>query len=87
MKIINESAELMPHTIPVGSLVELDDDCVRLYVVAHHRDCDGTPLYALSWDKDIELYKTERGIKLWGEDVLHGIPEFCLKLIKNPNCE
>ena len=46
------------HAIPIGTLVEIvshsDDDAydgVRLYVVHHHRDCDGTPLYAMAWDK------------------------------------
>jgi len=37
------------HSIPVGTLVELDDG-VRLFVVYHGRDCDMTPLYYLSAD-------------------------------------
>lgn len=45
------------HGIPIGSLVEFrrdeeypkpDIEGVRLFVVAHLRDCDGTPLYAMS---------------------------------------
>lgn len=53
---------LMQHNIPLGSLVEVGDDVpeqagCRLYVVQHNRDCDGTPLYSLSFDK-------EAGIKL-----------------------
>jgi hypothetical protein len=39
------------HAIPVGALVELPDG-VRLFVVWHGRDCDGTPLYWLSHDKN-----------------------------------
>lgn len=39
------------HSHPIGSLVELKDG-VRLWVVYHSRDCDGTPLYELSADKD-----------------------------------
>ena len=39
------------HNIPIGVLVELEDG-VRLWVVQHGRDCDGTPLYELSADKD-----------------------------------
>lgn len=35
------------HMIPIGSLVELHNG-VRLFVVHHDRDCDGTPLYYLS---------------------------------------
>lgn len=39
------------HLYPVGTLVELDDG-VRLWIVAHTRDCDQTPLYELSHDKN-----------------------------------
>ncbi len=39
------------HLIPMGELVELPSG-VRLFVVYHGRDCDGTPLYYLSSDKD-----------------------------------
>jgi len=35
------------HAIPVGALVEIQYG-VRLFVIAHNRDCDMTPLYALS---------------------------------------
>jgi hypothetical protein len=42
------------HNIPIGSLVEVkrseySDPCegVRLHVITHGRDCDGTPLYWL----------------------------------------
>jgi len=57
------------HNIPVGSLVEIghpddkyNDDLngLRLWVVWHGRDCDGTPLYWLSADK--EDTKKENGI-------------------------
>jgi hypothetical protein len=49
------------HNIPHGSLVEVDfDDTyndrphkgLRLFVVSLDRDCDGTPLYGLSFDKN-----------------------------------
>jgi hypothetical protein len=39
------------HKIPLGMLVELDGG-VRLFVVKHTRDCDGTPLYSLCHDKE-----------------------------------
>jgi hypothetical protein len=39
------------HSIPLGTLVEIDNGC-RLFVVNHGRDCDQTPLYGLSADKD-----------------------------------
>lgn len=53
----------LQHNIPLGSLVEVDIEVVqhgsdgvevnlkgrcKLFVVRHHRDCDGTPLYVLS---------------------------------------
>jgi hypothetical protein len=53
------------HNIPLGSLVEIfstDDEKwndpegiqhgLRLWVTGHTRDCDGTPLYALSFNKN-----------------------------------
>ena len=49
------------HSIPVGALVEIipwDEDSrkqyggVRLYVVNHARDCDGTPLYTLNHNSE-----------------------------------
>lgn len=59
-KTVRENNEQIEHKIPKGTLVEavcLDGefskycDCnecgMRLFVVAHHRDCDGTPLYSL----------------------------------------
>jgi hypothetical protein len=39
------------HSIPVGTLVELENG-VRLFVVHHGRDCDQTPLYYLSHDAE-----------------------------------
>lgn len=53
------------HQIPIGSLVEVKYDAwygaacekvhARLWVVAHTRDCDGTPLYTLSRWRHPEL--------------------------------
>lgn len=49
---------LKTHAFPLLTLVELGADSdgsritdgLRLYVQGHHRDCDGTPLYALTQD-------------------------------------
>lgn len=43
------------HNIPLGTLVEVNYPCspehgCRLFVVEHTRDCDGEPLYSLSFD-------------------------------------
>ena len=45
------------HNIPLWTLVEIDyegssNNGVRLLVCKHTRDCDGTPLYSLTWDRD-----------------------------------
>lgn len=47
------------HKIPLGSLVEvnipyIEEHGVRLFVVSHERDCDGSPLYTLSFDKNAD---------------------------------
>lgn len=52
------------HKFPLGTLVEIHhadeedlsaEDGLRLHVVGHSRDCDGTPLYSLgSWDEHDE---------------------------------
>jgi len=92
------------HTIPIGSLVEIvhnpipgiKDDPedlleigIRLHVVAHTRDCDGTPLYSLG------IYGNEGDLCVMGDVTLkagrfsprilqtfHGYGEEQLKLIE-----
>lgn len=54
------------HNIELGALVELESG-VRLFVVNHSRDCDGTPLYDLYMNLDIvddvtEVLKNIQGI-------------------------
>jgi len=51
-KTVRENNLLLKHKLPIGSLVEIKNTGVRLFIVAHHRDCDGTPLYMLSPDVD-----------------------------------
>lgn len=68
-KTYRESNLEKNHTIPIGTLVEVkfdswfgDGACwkihARLWVVSHDRDCDGTPLYALSRWSDPYFGKT-----------------------------
>jgi len=63
-KTIKENNLELKHNIPIGTLVEVkydewydDGACikahVRLFIVAHNRDCDGTPLYSLCRYKNI----------------------------------
>lgn len=63
-KTLKENNLAIPHNIPLESLVEVKDENgepgVRLYVVAHLRDCDGTPLYGLAIDPKLRkptIYK------------------------------
>lgn len=64
------------HDIALGTLVEItykseyeDEEeskyGLRLFVVNHSRDCDGTPLYDMSFDKNAykEFKQTEEKIK------------------------
>lgn len=46
------------HLIPLKELVELENG-VRLYVIGHIRDCDGTPLYRLGIAEDQKLFEDE----------------------------
>jgi hypothetical protein len=72
---INNAKE---HNIPVGTLVELENG-VRLFVVSHNRDCDGTPLYAMSADpEDTKVEVAGFANRKW----IHGYPEHCLEVVK-----
>lgn len=62
-KTWRENNLAIKHSIPIGTLVEVKFDSwfgegacwkvhARLWVVAHTRDCDGTPLYSLSRWRD-----------------------------------
>ena len=59
------------HTLPVGSLVELEEG-TRLWIVYQGRDCDMTPLYWLAMRPDEENKMRWRG----------GFPEESLTKIK-----
>ena len=93
------------HTIPLGSIVEVvyddrdeDEDTqtfgLRLFVVNHSRDCDGTPLYDLSFSRAAfkdhqELVEAEKGgdrlavLLRWqaGGRLLRHYSADCLKVI------
>lgn len=55
------------HRIPLGALVEIPvDGGIRAFVVAHNRDCDQTPHYAISLRReDVGRSSTECGA--WSE--------------------
>lgn len=75
------------HAYPVGTLVEMVEtewtdgrhEGVRLYVVYLHRDCDGTPLYALSWNRHNTVCHDPR---FHNPDWFHGIAEQYLRQIE-----
>lgn len=67
------------HSIPIGSLVEIEDTGVRMYIVAHDRDCDMTPLYYLSPYRDDTVREREgfRNTRWIG-----GYPESALTVVE-----
>lgn len=85
-KTWREKNSELKHNIQIGALVEIDRDDkeseqhgVRMFVVMHGRDCDQTPLYVLSANKDaVENNKKNNLI-----DKMHyGYPEYSLTVIK-----
>lgn len=80
------------HNIPVGTLVEVDfdDECLespkkglRLFVVGHDRDCDGTPLYSLSFNKDWKEEPSQHIPRIaFRMQIDSGYSEECLKVIE-----
>lgn len=81
-KTIRENNLARQHEIPVDSLVEIvpwDETSeeeyggVRLFVVKHTRDCDGTPLYSLAPKKGQDNpYGVVSGFSEWS---LRIVPE------------
>jgi len=82
-KTIKENNLKLKHKIKIGTLVEIINcenyEGVRLYVVYHSRDCDGTPLYNLCADKT-NLQKEDNGFYNYKWE--NGFPEESLKPIK-----
>lgn len=73
---VKENNLAKTHDVPLGTLVEITYESeydepqekmkgLRLFVVNHSRDCDGTPLYDLSFKRDahIEYQKYEQELK------------------------
>ena len=66
-------------SIPIGTLVEIEETGVRLFVVNESQDCDGTPLYCLCHDKyNIKQLKAGFINKRW----IGFYPRESLKIIK-----
>ena len=92
-KTYREENNEKTHNIPIGALVEVDFDdsyldskcCgLRLFVVRHDRDCDGTPLYGLSFRKNWKPGMLGEGFKMLENAMVDsGYSEDCLKIIKN----
>lgn len=89
-RTIRENNLEIRHNIPVGTLVEVkfsewhgggacERTEARLWVIGHGRDCDGTPLYCLSADRDAELYERPG---LYAKRVKSGFSEESLKPIE-----
>ena len=63
------------HNIPLGTLVECAESGIRLFVGRHTKDCDGTPLYALT--------NTRPDDEPANRFYLHGYAEESLKAIQS----
>lgn len=84
---------LLQHNIPLYSLVEIlgEGTCsgLRLYVAHHTRDCDGTPLYALTFEIEreplgISLPESEPFLDKVLRHWMNGYTERSLKVINGP---
>ena len=68
----------LAHDIPIGTLVELEDG-VRLWVVCHGRDCDGTPLYSLCPNREDT---TQHDLKFENFNWFGGYPESSMMIVE-----
>lgn len=75
-KTVRENNMEKPHLIPIGTLVEAYSnepsmeyawEHIRLYVVAHGRGCDGSPLYSLGFND--------------GRIISGGFSDSCLRIV------
>lgn len=87
-KTYREINQEKKHNIPLGSLVETSivgneyTSGMRLWVVLHDRDFDGTPLYGLSFKRDWQPCSAPNFEKLFRMQVDGGYPEECLTIIE-----
>jgi len=57
------------HSFEVGDLVEIEGG-VRLFVAKQTRDCDGTPLYSLTHDVEVDPYNQRYWLRGFSEDCM-----------------
>ncbi len=58
-KTIRENNLERSHKYPKGTLIEVEGGA-RMFVYKQTRDCDGSPLYTLTWDRDFENAELNR---------------------------
>ena len=80
-KIFREENNALKHKIALKTLVETENG-LRLFVVSHDRDCDGTPLYSLSFDINWREEMYGEYTILANSRKCKGYSEECLKIIK-----
>jgi hypothetical protein len=71
-KTIKQNNLERTHGIAKGTLVETEEG-LRLWVTYQGRDCDGTPLYWLSFEKDLDqksVYDRSKQTGGYSEDSL-----------------
>jgi len=89
---IEENNLTTKHRIPIGTLVEMNipyssQHGIRMFVYEHTRDFDGSPLYALYHDKDMDSLnyiksQNEHEYRVMTSD---GFSDDCLIVIKHLN--
>lgn len=89
-KTIRQNNLEIMHTIPLGTLVEVDlhyneSHGVRMFVCEHTRDCDGEPMYALYHSNDFGTlhYVKEQNYHVYRAMINDGFTAGCLKVIRN----
>ena len=80
------------HVIPIGTLVEVnlpsnEKHGVPAFVVEHTRDCDGSPLYAISLSSAEQLVDIKElfGKNLYRFMIDDGWTDECLTVISPPS--
>jgi len=86
-KTIKQNNLTIEHSIPFDTLVEVDIPYseyhkMRMYVVSHERDCDGTPLYGLSYKGKRRTVMHEPYSLLHNCSIFSGFSDECLKIVE-----
>jgi len=89
-KTVRENNLNREHRIPIGTLVEVNipycsQHGIRMFVCEHTRDCDGTPMYALYYDNNMDALTFIKGanFNMYRAMISDGFYEDSLTVINN----